>query len=841
MITVATNADSIGSRFSAIAASFPERIAVRADLAQWTYAELEERSNALALYILDRAGDSAEPVALLMTHGAPLIASILAVLKTGKLYLALDSGQVAGRLASILDDSGARFLVADGEHAALAQSLASAKVQIIEVGAIPKSFSKAPLITVSADAGAWLMYTSGSTGIPKGVWQNHRSALHHSEVYGEIIKVTPEDRLTLLTSCSLAASVTHLFTGLLNGASLHLFHVRSQGTERLAQWIAREQVTVYHSVPTVFRQVMRWVQNRQQLESLRLVRLGGEAVLRRDLELHRQFCPANCQLMHALSSTETGLMSVSITNHNVCSNGERVHVGHPVRGAEVLLLDEQRRPVGPGTQGRIAVRSAHLAQGYWKKPDATKEFFENSSPNSGNRMFLTSDLGRFRPDGCLEHLGRADQTVKIRGQRVDLEQVESALRASGLFEEAVAVARENSGGERRLAAYFVPRAGIAVTPVECRQKLARDLPEVFIPTDFVALERMPQTLGGKIDRLSLPELPREIRAATHGPGPRDGVERKLGVIWREVLGLPNVGREEDFFQIGGDSLQSTQVLIRVEEAFNVVLSPSALIEHSTIERLARVIADQTLSRASGPLVLLREAEAGRPLFLVHNGAGSVACFGQLARRLASRPIYGLQSIGLSGEGWPLLSIAGMARRYLRELIAKDPTGPYLLGGTCSGGMVAFEMAQQLVAAGRKVALLALFDVNHPLTRSQYTGIKPLLLFLRDAGRILRWGILRAAGRHRTARRLPAWRRFVANMNRMAFLRYEPVPYPGALTLFLTIDKKYRGEDHRLILRRLARESHSVMIPGDRPGIFIPPAVDETARQLDRCIAAVSQD
>jgi amino acid adenylation domain-containing protein len=832
--------DSIVTRFSAVAARFPDRIAVNAGSIQWTYAELEQRSNALAVRILDRVGSRAEPVALLMAHSAPLIAWILAVLKTGNLYLCLDSAQTAGRLASIMDDSGARLLIADDQHAALAQSLASEKVQIFEAEAKSKPFSRSgsPTITVPEEAGAWLMYTSGSTGIPKGVWQNHRNALLHSEVYADMIKVTSEDRLTLLTSCSLAASATHLFTSLLNGASLHLFHVRSLGVDRLAQWIARERITVYHSVPTVFRQLLRRFQDRQQLESLRLVRLGGEPVLGGDLDLYRQFCPPNCLLIHSLSSTESGLMSAWITNHDSAINGERVHVGRPVRGVEILLLDEHRRPVEPGMEGRIAVRSPHLAQGYWKQPDATREVFENSSSDSPNRVFLTSDLGRFRADGCLEHLGRTDQTVKIRGQQVHLEQVETALRATGLFEEAVAVARENPLGERRLAAYFVPRPGTTITPALCRQRLAGDLPEVSIPTDFVSLERMPQTLGGKIDRLSLPDLPRDVRpTVAQGPRPRDGVERKLALMWQEVLGLPSVGCEDDFFQLGGDSLRSTLILVRIEEAFNLVLSPSTLVEHSTIEKLARVVADQTLSRANGPLVSLREAENGRPLFLVHNGQGSVACFGQLARRLSPRPVYGLQSLGLSGECWPLMSIADMARRYLREVISKDPTGPYLLGGTCSGGMVAFEMAQQLVAAGRKVALVALFDVNHPLTRSQYGAWERMALSVRDAGRVLRWGAMRAAGIHRSPRWLPRWRRFIANMNRMAFLRYQPILYPGVLTLFLTIDKEIPREDYRLILRRLARESHTITIPGDRSRLFTPPNVDETARQLDRCIAA----
>jgi hypothetical protein len=239
-------------------------------------------------------------------------------------------------------------------------------------------------------------------------------------------------------------------------------------------------------------------------------------------------------------------------------------------------------------------------------------------------------------------------------------------------------------------------------------------------------------------------------------------------------------------------------------------------------------------------VPLRPSETGRPLFLVHSGQGDVVTYGQLARRLPDRPVYGLQSVGLQAECWPLMSVPAMARRYLPEVVAKDATGPYLLGGTCMGGLVAFELAQLLVGQGKQVDLLALLDVplplpawKHPDWVERFYG--PLRDPVRDAFRILRWSIARAAGSGRRARWLPAYRRFVAHMNSRANRSYRPAFYPGSLTLFITADTKYPCEDLRLRMCRCAQTSHIITIPGLRSGLFLKPAVDELARQFQICL------
>jgi pimeloyl-ACP methyl ester carboxylesterase len=318
------------------------------------------------------------------------------------------------------------------------------------------------------------------------------------------------------------------------------------------------------------------------------------------------------------------------------------------------------------------------------------------------------------------------------------------------------------------------------------------------------------------------------------------VESQLARIWQSVLGISGIGRHDDFFDLGGTSIQSAEVLARIAELFGASLSPSTLVEHSTIERLAGLVAGYVVIPSPKPLVPLRAADAGRPLFLIHSGQGDVATYGLLTRRLPGRPIYGLQSIGLQGESWPLMSISAMAQRYLAEIVAKDPTGPYLLGATCMGGMVAFELAQMLIRQGRKVGLLALFDVPYPLPKWQHHDrterlYGPIRDPVRDAFRMLRWFIVRSAGLGRSQHSLTAYRRFVGNMNSRANRSYKPAFFPGAMTLFITAETKYPREDLRLAMRRYAQDSRVIPIPGNRSGLFVQPAVDELARQLQGCL------
>ena len=587
--------ESITSRFKSVVSRFADRTAIIAPGAEWTYAELDQHSSAIGAEILNRLGEISEPVALLMEHDAPLIAAILGTLKANKIYLALDPANPGELLAQMLADSGARLLLADKAHLSLANSLASQQMVVLEITLDLKSPSlPAKFPQVSPNAGAWLMYTSGSTGRPKGVWQNHRGMVEHAEVYAGLIQLTPHDRLSLLNSCSLSASGTTLFGALLNGATLCPFHVRSQGVERLAAWLNEKRITIYHSVPTVFRHLARPAALKRSFESVRLIRLGGEHMLSSDVETFRQLCRDDCLLVNSLSSTETGLISVFTIDQATLSHNRRVPVGRAVSGVEVLLVDENGLPVKAGSDGLIAIRGEHLRQGYWRQPEMTAETFKVDPLNPKTRIFISEDLGRFLPDGNLEHLGRADQLVKIRGQLVDLSEVESALMATGLVKEIAVTAPEDVSGERRLAAYIVPNDGAEASGQHFRRVLGEQLSDQMIPNDFVIMEELPQTPGGKIDKQALPP-PRIKKGNSRSVQlPRDMVEKNLGRIWEEVLGIASIGMTDDFFELGGTSLQSVEVLLRIEGKFGMALPPSTLTECSTIEELALLLVDHAV-------------------------------------------------------------------------------------------------------------------------------------------------------------------------------------------------------------------------------------------------------
>ena len=885
------NPQSVPARFARVAARFAERIAISALDAEWTYAELDRRSSFIAREILTRSGQSPAPVALLLDHGAPLIAAILGALKAGKMYFALDAAHPKERLAAMLAGSQTTLLLTDQNNSQLANSFSSATLKILSLAEkIPADISNTQLPDVSPDAAAWLMYTSGSTGEPKGIWENHAGLVRHSDVYCDLIQLTPDDRLTLLTSCGLSASGTHLFSALLHGATLCPFPVRTQGADRLAAWLRERRITIFHSVPTIFRHLAASSSAKNSFKTVRLIRLGGEPLLNSDVESFRQLCSARCQLMNSFSSTETGLVTsfsfgkisgiessdsrdealpalphagttspspprsggqgrgeveLRVPGENplvaMCSTFDircsRIPVGRPIPGVEVLLLDDKNQPAVPGAEGRIAVRSRHLRQGYWRQPALTAEKFHIDPAHPGLRTFITADLGKWLSDGSLEHLGRADDVVKIQGQRVDLRAVETALLATGLVSEVAVTAPEDASGECRLAAYFVPRAGADVSPQNFRTQLRAQVAEHFVPSYFVPLEKLPQTTGGKIDRRALPPLPKMQRSElTADALPQNSIEKKLAFIWESVLGVSPISRRDDFFDLGGTSLKMVEVGAAIEDYFSLVLSSSTLVAHSTIEKLAPLLSPSIAVASPRPLVTLRSASKGRPLFLIHSGLGEVVTYGLLVRKLSERPVYGLQAPGVQGECWPLLSIPKMADRYLPEILEADPTGPYLLGGTCMGGMVAFELAQRLVRMGREVALLALMDSPAaPYTGRRARSHELFLDPLRDALRIIRWRILRLRGLK--VRQLHAYRRFVAAMTELANRRYHPQFYPGTLTLLLTADTKYRVVDRRKAMSQFARETRMCTVPGTRTGLFMHPQVNELARQLQGCLDA----
>ena len=702
--------ESIPQRFARIVARHANRVAVSTNRTEWTYAELDQRSNGLAAQILERSDGNLEPVALLMEHGAVLIAAILAVLKTGKIFLSLDPGDSIERLTAVLADSRAGLLIADQKNASMAGSLAGGKLPILSVrDDLVAPSTRTNFAEISPKTGARLMYTSGSTGAPKGVWHNHRGIVHDADVYSEIIQLTPEDRLSLLTSCTFATASTPLFGALLNGATLCPFYVRLQGVERLAIWLRERSVTIYDSTPTVFRQLARVSVDNGTFAELRLVRLAGEQALRRDVEVFRKRFPDHCRLMNVLASTETGPISTSMIEKDTVLPEGRVPVGRAVRDVEIYLVNEQGQVVEKGCDGRIAVRSAYLRQGYWRRPDETREKFRRDPLAPDIRIFITNDVGHFLPDGNLEHLGRADRVVKIRGLRVDLTEVEAALHATDLFQDVVATTLKDISGGHQLVTYVIPRPGNDYSPHAWHQAAQRLLP---LPSRLVMLEELPRLASGKIDRVNLSKKAFETFAdkPRTRSDPVDAIEFQLVQIWEKVLAVGAIGTTDDFFALGGDSLAAATMFAAVEKFLGINLPTSTLLEAPTIKELAEIIRCGGLSETDRRLVTLQLGGTRPPLHYVTYPVGNALEFRFVVRHFTNdQPVFAFQPPSFHGRSPHPRSVEEMAKSYIETMRVNQPRGPYYLCGCSFGGVVAFEMARQLEAGGEEVAFLGLLD------------------------------------------------------------------------------------------------------------------------------------
>ncbi len=829
---------SIPARFEQMVAAHPHRPAIGAGEWQPTYIEFNAAANRLA-HALISSGAAGDRVALLMRQDAPLIAATLAVLKAGRVVVVLNPADPPARLQQVLADAAPTAMVTDAANQKLAAQLAEPSHRVLS---FEKQFSGPahdPALTIAPDELAFLIYTSGTTGQPKGVMQTHRNMRHNVLRHTRGMNLRAADRIALLASPGGGQGMATVWCALLNGAALCPFPAAEQGVTSLARWLTEHRITIYVSSVSVFRHFIRTLENGAQFPAIRLVRFASEPATAADFVAWRKYFPRDCILLNTLSSTETGnLTRARFANDDRVVEG-RLPVGQAVEGMEILLLDEQGREVAAGETGEIAVRSRFLSPGYWRNEALTAERFADGGA-AGLRIFRSGDRARRMADGALVFMDRSDARVKIRGYRIEISEVEAALAALPEVSEAVVCARPAPDGELQLIAYVVRRAGQNCTAEQLRRALRATLPGYMIPPAFVFQDQFPLSPNGKIDRQALPAPDDNRQKLRRHERPRDIVEAHLVNLWESVLGISPIGRHENFFDLGGDSLQSTQVLASIEDSFGASLPPSTLVEHGTIGRLAALITGNIVIASPSPLVSLRTADSGRPLFLVHSGQGDVATFGLLARRLAERPVYGLQSVGLQGEAWPLTTVADMARRYLREIKAVDSTGPYLLGATCMGGMVAFEMAQMLLREGKQVALLAMMDVRYPVKCSQHHKLTerlfgPLRNEVRDAFRILRWSVIRAPGLGRSDRWLQSYRRFVAHMNNRADRGYAPVFYPGDMDLFVTADTQFIGGDPRLMMRALARESRVNILPGIRRNMFMRPAVDELARKLQQAI------
>jgi amino acid adenylation domain-containing protein len=679
---------SIPDRFGQQVRRHGQRVAVDAAGLTLSYAALNEAANRLAQTLLAQLGERQEPVAFLLAHGPRPIVAILGILKAGKCYVPLDPAWPEARIARILEDAEARRIVTDREHLLLAKKLATKTRRLVDLEAIPRRTSaEDPGLRLGPDAMASILYTSGSTGQPKGVVQTHRNVLHNVMKYTNGLHISAADRLSLLPRSSYGASASDIFGALLNGAALLPFDLREQGPERLAAWLIDREVTIYHSVPTVFRRLVASLTPQTRFPKLRLIKLGGEPVTRRDVQSYQEHFAPGCILHVGYGATETNILRQYFLRTDTPIPGDLVPVGYAVQDTEIVLLDPSGSEVALGGPGEIAVRSAYLPPGYWRREDLTAATFRPVPGGRSLRIYRTGDMGRMLADGCLLCLGRKDSQVKVRGYRVDLAEIEAALAAFEDVRQACVVARQCPDEETRLVAYVVAATGRTPGAATLRHSLAGILPDFMLPASIVLRRDLPETASGKVDRQALAKLPWHAASPQAAcPAPRTSLEELLVAMWCEALGLDRLGIRDNFFEIGGHSLLAAQLFTQIEKVLGVRLPVPTLLQAPTVERLASVIGHGRPPRAIASLVPMQPAGSRPPFFCVHGADGHVLKFHMLAKLLGpDQPFYGLQGRGIDGTVLPRTSIQAMATAYLREIRALQPDGPYFLGGYSLGG------------------------------------------------------------------------------------------------------------------------------------------------------------
>ena len=859
---------TIPERFGRQVAKFAGRPAVIDGGKTWTYGELAASAAKVAGAIAStRAGEQAR-IGLLGLPGAQLVAATLGILQAGGTVVPLDPLFPAQRLASIAMDAELALVVAGDGLTDMARGALGQDLEILDLAGIlsaPGAMSASDgssLKCATARDPAYLLYTSGSTGEPKGTLHSHRQVLHRIRVYTNAVSLDPHDRVLLIAKPTFVAWVTVLFGALLNGAAACIVDLAEVGFVGLRDLIGEENVTATHSTPTVYRELVATLAADERLSGVRAVALGGEEVRVADFDAFRQHFATDAIFVNVMASTESSIGLVFVANATSTIAGASIPAGFPAEATEVLLLDASGEPAE--SVGEIAFRSRFIPAGYWKRPELTAATFRHDAADPDLVTYRTGDLGRRRDDGAFEFAGRRDRQVKVRGIRVEIAEVEQALAALPQVRQ-VAVEAHVMNGETELVAYLEPSGAECPAQHELSQALRNRLPEYMLPSAAVWLDRLPRTSSNKIDRRALPDPP-----VPGDPAPaaqaRDDVERQLLEIWERVLARP-VGLDDNFFDIGGNSLKAVRLCDRIWREMGHRLAPSVLLGSANIGLLAEQLRQ---GDGVGPndLVPVQPAGTQRPLFIVPGAGSRILYVRNLAVHLGlDQPIYALHQPPSGRDGHVERRVEDLAAHYVTALRKVQPHGPYDLVGISFGGVVAFEVAQQLLAAGQQVGLLALIDSRHPAQPQRHRSLRPRALARRvgnQAGIVRRLGPRRGAAylsgrlriqwtnsleavRERLGSRLPGWlggvvrdpslqsERDWLEADGRAFDRYQTASYPGRIT-FLWAEHSPTPPEHRYWAELAAGGFDPRGVPGGHFTALVEPLVGITAGVLRDALA-----
>jgi amino acid adenylation domain-containing protein len=823
--------------YAQLARTHPGRVALVGEGRELTYGELDAEANRLANRLRALGVGPETGVAVMLERSPELIVALLAVLKAGGTYVPLDPAYPAERLSLMMGDAGVKVLVTQRSLRDRCPDAEGLRVVSLDedAAAVARESAEAPANLVGPEHLAYIMYTSGSTGRPKGVMVHHRGVMRlvRSVNYAELGE---GETILQLATAAFDASTLEIWGALLNGARLAVMPAGATSLSELGEALGRFGVTTLWLTAGLFHQMVE--HHPEPLARVRQVMAGGDVLsathVRKLLAHKKEGCVIN-----GYGPTEATVFACTNMIPAGGEVGDTFPIGRPITNTTVYILDERLRPAPVGVAGELYIGGPGVARGYLNRPALTADRFvpDPFSSEPGARLYKTGDLVRYLSDGQIDFLGRIDHQVKIRGFRIEPGEVEVALgQLAGVRQCVVAVREEVGGGGKRLVAYVVAEEGDEIGAAELRAALRERLPEYMVPSAFVLMDELPLNLNGKVDRKALPEPEAASASADSYVAPRTPVEELVCELFAQVLGAGRVGVEDNFFELGGHSLMATHLVSRVRETFDVELPLRGLFESPTPASLALRLEERRRPEgwpdssalddalgAPGLIVTLQPSGSAAPFFCVHPGGGEILCYTELSRHLGTdRPFMAIQAEEAVGAGARPASVEEMASRYLADVRRAQPEGPYHLGGWSMGGVIAFEMARQLLAQGERVAALTLIDARIPppgepepddasllLTAAETLGLPaaPLESFRRRLSELPRAGDGESAfGRARRAGLLPkelsgaeAERLFgVLKSHVRALYDYAPARSPLAVELLV-------ASQHGAGLRREMRE------------------------------------
>jgi len=854
---------ALGKLISERARQSPERLAVKFKDVTLTYSSLNQQVNQLAALLISNNIKVGDKVGVALDRSAQMVISLLAIIRAGAAYVPLDPNFPADRLNFMLIDSGASLLITSKQYTGLFQAPINT-LFIDDAIAQSASFStEEPEVDVQGTDLVYILYTSGSTGLPKGVQIAHQNLINLLYSFQTTPGISPNDILLAVTTISFDMSVVELFLPLVSGALLIVADSEAVKDGRLLlEIMKKEKVSIVQATPYTWRMIVAAGWDKPLPVT---VFCGGEPMTKKLADSLLPVCNA---LWNMYGPTETTIYSLI---KHITTTSEDITIGQPVNDTQIYILDNQLKPVD---EGEICIGGAGVGRGYYNRPELTAEKFVHYGSDPDYKIYRTGDVGKILGNGDVLYLGRFDHQIKIRGFRIETEEIEYNISKLDNINEAIVVVHTDDLDNQRLIAYVQLKNDTLKIDQEDYSAIWTDalrgkLPDYMLPHLYVIIKELPLTPNGKIDRKALPKPIIAAHASIRDViAPVTETEKMLAQLWAKYLGVKNISITDNFFDLGGHSMVAVQVMVEVEKLTGQRFPIALLFDHPTIQQLADWVDKKDKGITWKSLVKIKERGKKTPLYLIHGEGLNLLVFSGLAHNLdPNQPVYGLQSLGLNGFDEQLDTIEDIAAHYNSEILADNPNGPYAIVGYSLGGYIAIEMVKQLEARGKEVKLLGMIDTNLQASDGDtslariFTKIKrqfPKALFVIKSF----FSAPRATIAYQTKlvglkvrelfekeksykgsylEGIPTFMGKLVEKLRTAVANYKVTPYAGRIFLFKAKTRIYFVDDFKTLgWSRIAKKGVLINeVPGDHKNMLLPPNDQQFAEILQKVLDEVA--